>query len=296
VWNLGNELGVIIVQQADNSITVTGWNNTGALGIGSNTTPTVPTNAPLWLGGDSSMVIQSVHMGGKLVTSSASLNVSNIYMFLDNGTTSRLAGSGSGDFGSFGRGSNVSTNVPVTPLTSTGLTGRVSKVMTSGSAAMTVYVKMANGNLFSWGYNNQGQVGDSNPTNFGVWTPYLLTTDVIDLIGGIESWDYQGQLTPAPIVKKAFGYYCCGYGASGIGDGYQDSTNSSLRLIQFPNGTNLKLIGTYGNDEGLTRFAVTTDNKIFVWGYNGISGIDPGSNNNWNYLVPIQFIPPLLRK
>jgi alpha-tubulin suppressor-like RCC1 family protein len=296
VWNLGNRYGSIVVQQSDGSITVTGSNTHGSLGIGSTTTPTTPQNAPLWLGGDSTMRIQSIHFGGPTQNVNGTIDSQIMIMFLDNGTTSRLVGSGSNDWGSLGNGNVTGVTVPTAPTSATGFSGRILQVMTSGCCGITVYAALTNGDLYAWGFDNQGQVGNGVTTDFGISSPAKIGTGVTNLYCDVQGWAYNGYLTPGPVVKNSAGtYYCCGYGAQGqLGNGYANTATNVLSTVFLKPGTTIKHFGSLGgSNEGITRFVVTDDDRIFVWGYNGTAVIEPSGGH---YLVPVQFKPALLNK
>jgi alpha-tubulin suppressor-like RCC1 family protein len=292
VWLLGGDVGNIVIQKADGTITITGYNAFGQMGINSTTQPTFPVDAPLWLGGDNSMRIQQICYGGSYQDGGGTFNYVNITMLLDNGTTSRLVGAGSNNWGSLGSGPANDSRVPVAPLTSTGLTGRITKIASVGNAPKTMYALLSTGVLFSWGYNTYGAVGNGNNNNALI--PYQLSTDVLDIQGEIQGWDYVGYVTPSPFVKKADGYYACGYNGYGqLGDGTTDNRNV-LTKPRVSKGIQFKFFATYGNNEGLTRLGITTDNKIWAWGYNTLGAVDP-LQTSWQAVQPLQFTPNALR-
>lgn len=292
VWMLGSDLGNIFIQKADGTITVTGYNAYGQLGINSTTQPTFPVDAPLWLGGDNTMRIQQICFGGSYQDGGGTYSYTNITMLLDNGTTSLLLGAGANNWGTLGSGPANDSRVPVTPLSSTGLTGRITKIASCGNAPRTMYALLSTGVLFSWGYNTYGQVGNGNNNN--VLVPFQLSTGVLDIQGEIQGWDYLGYVTPSPFIKKADGYYACGYNGYGnLGD--TTTTNKNvLTKLRVQKGVDFKFFATYGSNEGLTRLGITTDNKIWAWGYNDLGAVDP-SERNWQAVQPLQFTPNALR-
>lgn len=285
VWNLGGDLGNIFIQKADGSIWVTGWNARGQLGLNNYTSPTTATTAPLWLGGDSTMRIQYIGWGGPYNGGGGQENYCNITLFLDNGTTSRICSSGDNNWGSFGTGNLTSSAVPVVP---TGLTGRVMKIASAGPAPRNVYALMTNGDLYGWGYNGQGQIGDG--TTSARTSPFLMTTGVLDILGEIQGWSTNGFYTPSPYIRKSTGYFACGYNGYGnLGDGTINQQTSLVRL-RIPSNAVFKYFGTYGSTVGLTRIGITSENTIWAWGYNDIGAIDP-QQTGWTAVQPLQFSP-----
>ena len=288
VWMLGGDLGNIFVQEADGQIRVTGYNGYGQLGINSITQPTGPQPAPLWLGGDTTMRIQNICWGGSYQNEGGTSTYTNITMLLDNGTTSRLVGAGSNNWGTLGRGNLTDSRVPVAPSTATGLTGRITKIASCGNSPRTMYALLSTGVLYSWGYNEYGAVGNGSTTN--VQSPYALSVNVLDILGDIQGWDYIGYYSPSPFVKKADGYYSCGYNEYGnLGDGSVTNKNV-LTKLRLPKDTSIKFFATYGNNQGLTRLGITEQNTIYAWGYNSQGQIDP-LNTSWQAVQPLQFMP-----
>ena len=293
VWVLGGDLGNIVIQKADGTITVTGFNGSGQLGINSTLTPTFPVDAPLWLGGDNTMRIKQIGWGGSYRTNNGTVfTATGMTMLLDNGTTSRLVGAGANSWGALATGNLTNSSVPVEPLTSSGLTGRITKIGSCGNAIRTMYALLEDGTLFSWGYNGYGAVG--NGGNSTVTTPYQLATDVLDIMGEIQGWTNNGYFSPSPYIRKADGYYACGYnGFANLGDG-TNSNRSSLVKLRVAKGVEFKFFATYGFNDGLTRLGITTDNKIWAWGYNSLGAVDP-TTLTWQAQVPIAFTPNALR-
>jgi alpha-tubulin suppressor-like RCC1 family protein len=155
-----------------------------------------------------------------------------------------------------------------------------------------VYALLSTGVLFSWGYNAYGAVG--NGINNNTLTPFQLSTGVLDIQGEIQGWDYNGYVSPSPFVKKSDGYYACGYNGYGnLGDTTVKSRNV-LTKLRVQKGVDFKFFATYGNNEGLTRLGIATDNKIWAWGYNDLGAVDP-SERSWQAVVPLQFTPNALR-
>ena len=296
VWNLGGDLGCLVVQQgSDNSIWVSGWNGTGALGIGSTTQPTVGTAAPLWQAGDLTMTIQSAHLGSPYNSNDARTNLQNLALLMNNGTQSRLVAAGTNNWGSLGTGGTTNSTVPVVPLQSSGMTNTdIDRVISTGPAPMTMYVLMTNKDLYTYGYNSYGQCGNGGTTQIG--TPFKLTTDVLDMMGDTQGFNVLGFFSQSPLILKSTGWFSCGYGSySQIGNGDTDQNNTTLKRLLVPKDTMFKFVSSYGFNEGQTRIAIDTDNTVWAWGYNGQGSIDP-DQTSWDFPVPVSFTPNALKK
>ena len=293
VWVLGGDLGSMFVQRADGSILVTGYNGYGQLGINSITQPTTPQNAPLWLAGDFQMRIQNICFGGSYQTESGTSTFTNITVLLASAqpaTEPILLSAGSNNWGTLGRGNTTDSRVPVAP---TGITGRIAKIASTGNAPRTMYALLENGTLYSWGYNSFGAVGNGTFTT-PITSPIVMAVNVLDILGSVQGWDYIGFYSPSPFVKKADGYYSCGYNEYGnLGDGTVDNKNV-LTKLRLPKNTSIKFFATYGNNQGLGRLGITEQNTIYAWGYNSQGQIDP-IQTSWQAVVPLQFTPNALR-
>jgi alpha-tubulin suppressor-like RCC1 family protein len=238
------------------------------------------------------MRIQNICWGGSYQNSGGTFTYTNITMLLDNGTTSRLVGAGSNNWGSLGNGTLTDSRVPVAPNSATGLTGRVAKIASCGNSPKTVYALLSTGVLYSWGYNEFGAVGNGSTTN--QQNPLALSVNVLDILGDVQGWDFNGYFSPSPFVKKADGYYACGYNGYGnLGDG-SDANKNTLVKLRVPKNTAFKFFATYGNNEGLARLAITEQNTIYAWGYNNQAQIDPDATS-WSAVQPLLFTPNAIR-
>jgi alpha-tubulin suppressor-like RCC1 family protein len=286
VWNLGGDLGSMFIQLANGLIQATGWNGRGQLGVGTYDAQfTTPVNANLWLNGDTTMRIQSIGWGGPYNAGGGQQNYCNITMFLDNGTTSRIATAGDNNWGAIGNGTTTNSTSPIAAV---GIIGRVVKFISMGQAPRALYALTSTGNLYAWGYNESGQLGTGTTAQQN--SPTIMAVDVLDIMGECQGWNFYGYYVPSPYIRKSAGYFVCGYNQGGsLGDGTQTQQNFLVRLRVPPNVV-FKYFGTYGNNNLLTRIGITTDNAIWAWGYNGQGTIDQ-DEQGWYALQPLQFSP-----
>jgi alpha-tubulin suppressor-like RCC1 family protein len=289
VWPLGSYGSMTVVQKSDGTIWAAGFNNYGQLGNGNttqqNTAVNVSTN---WNGGDATMVIQDI-VAGMRYADGGVLEFYNVTMFLDNGTTSRIASAGNNAYGAMGNGLTTTPTVPVVPSSAGGFGGRVRAIRGSGGGGlMTVYVLMTNGDLWSWGWNGGGQVG--NNTTVNVLSPFRVMTSVVDVYGDMQGWLNNEASGTSPVVEKADGFYSWGYNAFGMVPNYT-TTNALVPVkLPFPKGTAIKHVGTMnalGN--GQSRYVVTSEDKIYAYGYNAYYSIDTTGADS--FLVPVLYTP-----
>jgi alpha-tubulin suppressor-like RCC1 family protein len=161
-----------------------------------------------------------------------------------------------------------------------------------------MFVQLASGDLYTYGYNGYGQIGNGTTTN--ALTPYrVFTGTVSDIIGDCQGWYYDPYITPTPIIKKTDGtYWCWGYGPFGqVGNGGSASTYTTPTQMVFNKGTVIKFLSTLdgSNNSGIARIAVTSNNTLIAYGYNAYWTIDPSASGQ-NLYVPIEYTPNNLRK
>jgi alpha-tubulin suppressor-like RCC1 family protein len=157
-----------------------------------------------------------------------------------------------------------------------------------------MYVLLSSGDLYSWGYNSLGQVGNGTTTS-NVPIPYRVLLGVTDIIGDVQGWPQYSYNSTSPLAKTSSGYYNWGYGINGqIGNGSTVTISSPQKVI-LPLGTNIKLFGGLGTiSNGWSRYAITTDNKIYAWGYNNYRSIDNYGTDG--FPVPVMYIPNKLQR
>jgi alpha-tubulin suppressor-like RCC1 family protein len=294
VWNLGGYTGCLIVQKSDNTIFVCGYNSYGQLGL-NNTTQSIVnlTNASTaWNGGDNTMIIQDIQAGFGYNDGSTQYEHVNITMFLDNGTSSRIASAGANNWGNMGDTTTTQRQVPVTP---TGFSGRVRKIVRVGDGPGGVWVLRTDGALWNWGYNGYGQLDRGNTTG-NQPTPLQVETGILDIQESFMAGQTFGYYSNSPYVQKADGsWWQCGLNDFGqIGDG-TNTQRTSLVQMWFPNGTVIKHFGhNNATTWGTTRFAVTDDNRIYAWGYNELYTIHEA--NASNVYLPLSVNPHILQR
>jgi alpha-tubulin suppressor-like RCC1 family protein len=131
----------------------------------------------------------------------------------------------------------------------------------------------ANGNLYTWGLNNGGQMGVGNTTAYGF--PVLSTTNVSDV------YDHPTTSQRYPdnnrlIIRKRDGYlYATGYNGNGM-LGVGDTTNRTSWTQITALGNSILNVWNMGATWGLT-VVQKTDFTIWVCGYNGQGQLGNGN-------------------
>ena len=123
--------------------------------------------------------------------------------------------------------------------------------------------------LWVWGQNTYGQVGDNTTTN--------KSTPVTTLSGG-SNWKSVAGGWGISLAIKTDGTLWT-WGGNGSGQlGINDTTDRATPVTTFAGGTNWKQVSSGVSHNA----AIKTDGTLWVWGYNyyGQLGINGGGNRN----------------
>jgi len=199
--------------------------------------------------------------------------------------TTILKACGYNEWGQLGDGTITQRTTPITPLSVPG--GDIVDIAGFGGSPLTVNALESNGDLWAWGYNELGQVGDGTITNRA--TPIVVTTGVQKLFSdGMTSHSY-GYYTQS-FIRKADGLYACGHNAGGycgLGHVTTPITTHTKVPLYLADDEYVDNMGHYTTfDQIRIVIAVTNKGNLFAWGGNTNYGV--GGNTTNNVLVPIQ--------
>jgi len=299
VWNMGDDLGCLVVQQADNTIWVAGANNSGQLGNGTTTNITTLTNlSTAWNNGTSSMVIQEV--GGGFGWRDGSDNpVGNAWlaMFLSDGTDTMIRTCGDNSNGQLATGNVTNRTTPFTSITGS-IANPITQMSTLGAGIGTCLALFTNGDLRGWGRNNEGQLGLGNFTT-AITTASLCNTGVAELPLPYHSF-YRTPYETVTYIKKSDGYYYgAGFNLEGqLGVGATLIRFNTWQRIRLPKDLNFKFMGRINaHPSAYSVVGITDDNKLYGWGYSALGQLissQAGITNPNNINIPVQLNSPVL--
>lgn len=254
----------------DGRVVAWGQNNYGQLGNGTNTNSTIPTYVVDSNGNELTGVIKVV-------------SGSNYSLALKaNGTVWSW---GYNKYGQLGNNTGTNSNVAVQVKDPTGL-GYLKNICDISVQAHTSHALTDEGEVYGWGYNYHGQIGDGtrqtggDPTGRRKLLPVKLSiNNVTKLVGGYHHT--MALKTDGTVWTWGLNRYgTLGYAASstdGNSGNYCKATPMQVKLNSTTFLTDVVDIGTAYE----TSFATTSDGTIYGWGYNNAGQL--GTNNTTNY-------------
>ena len=267
-WNMGSQYGCAVAQKADKSIWVAGYNGYGQLGTGDTTSLDEFTDVTSAWNASGGTLINVIGVFGRH-NGTTGYSIGSMGMFFDDGTDTSLKMSGYNGHGQLGDTTTTQRTTPITPNVGA---GRIAKVAGMGGL-LVVNVLKEDGNLYAWGYNGYGTVGDGTVTNRT--TPSIVQTDVEDIFSdGMEVNTY-GSRTHSFIKKTDKQLYGCGYNQYFcLGLGHATTPIKTHTRVLMPYDEEVIGIGHFSTT-GSTRTILfqTASDKLYTCGYNGNYGI-----------------------
>lgn len=287
VYPIGSTSGFTFLLTADGKIYFAGTNNTGVAGLNTTTDYITFTDVTQAWAGVSNGVLDIKVVGGSRyydIADNGSKPTATMLITLLTGTLLRSCGHN--EWGSLGDGTTTARKIPVQPLNVP--EANVVDIAGFGSSPLTVQALCSNNDMWAWGYNGQGQVGDGTTTNRT--TPLKVQTGVTKLLSNGMTSHYYGYMTQS-FITKPDGLYACGLNDGGYcGLGHITTPITTFQKVLIPlqvneNVTDIGHFTTYVN--GRIIIAKTSKSNLYAWGYNGNYGVCIGSTINC--LVPVQF-------
>jgi alpha-tubulin suppressor-like RCC1 family protein len=147
--------------------------------------------------------------------------------------------------------------------TSTGVTANISKIIPGKSCW---YIITINGDVYSWGYNNYGQLGLGTTTNTNVPTKISGLSNVSNIV---VNDDYSAYAVTTSGNVYSWGYN--NHGQLGIGSTTYASSPTQITTLS-------KITKLVAKDDSV--FAFTSSGNIYAWGYNAFGQLGTGSTDD----------------
>jgi alpha-tubulin suppressor-like RCC1 family protein len=252
----------------DNSLYVWGWNGYGQLGTGDATTRAVPVLAMR-------DVAQSSFAFSQDVSNSAGYSYALILK-----TDGTIWASGFNNHGQLGTGdtTNITSFVKVEFPTGEILCKSIN--CQDGAYGVSTAIDVDN-NLWLWGYNGYGQLGNGTSTSLSV--PFKPTSAFQGSASSVKIAGYKTGTTVLVYSKSLNSIWVSGYNGNGLlGKGTTDSSaNSTFISLAGINGA-IEDYEVRVNDGGNTSgYILLTDGRVLAWGYNDLGqlGTRPSTGN-----------------
>ena len=287
-WNMGSDYGCVVVQKADYTIWVSGYNGYGQLGDGTSTTRSTPVDVTTnWGGGPNKTLVKVIGGFGRHYGSGADA-LSWMAMLVDDGTTNTLKVAGYSGQGVCGMGGTSNYSTPQNPTYGT---GRIADVAGGSGGLGHIHLLKTDGTLWAWGYNGYGQLGVGNTTNQNSAT--LIGGGYSALLSDCLTNYVYCYYTQTFVRKTDNAVYSTGYnghGELGVGD---TTDRSSFTKVLLPNSFITTDMGWYPTTyPGMTFICISSDGKLYAWGQNSQYGISGEGYANY-IATPIQIRLPL---
>lgn len=252
--------------KSDGTVWSWGWNDFGQLGDGTSITRHTP--------------IQVKGMGGTgYLTDIVAIRTNNYHSVAlkSDGTVWAW---GNNNFGQLGNGTSASYYIPVQVRGRFG-NGELTNIVSIAAGIYHTVALKADGTVWSWGYNADGQLGDGTETMSKTpvqvkWGRHPLTS-----IKALDAGDY------FTVALNANGFvYSWGYGESGrLGNGETSNQLTPVNVKGMGGEGSLSNVQSLSTGGSHTA-AIATDGTVWSWGANTSGRL--GDGTEVSHATPIQ--------
>ena len=265
------DYSTMIVKDSDGKLYSWGYNGYGQLGDGKTTDSSMPIcisnieNSPL-----KGKNIVDVHNYGSTIIAKDS-----------NG---KLYTWGYNTSGQLGNGTTTNSSMPIciNDIENSPLKGK--NIVDVHNSSSTIIAKDSSGKLYTWGWNNFGQLGNETTENSSM---PICISDIENspLIGNevVEIYDYYGYIMVKDDNGKLYSWGWNNYGQLGNGTTANSSMPVCISNIENSPLKEKKIVNIYTGDD--TIIAKDSDGKLYSWGSNDAGQLGDGTRNNSN--IPI---------
>ena len=197
--------------------------------------------------------------------------------------TSEVKTYGDNRFSQLGLGhANVAAQNVQTPL-NLPTDGSIVDLVSIGSGVGSLTALTTSGDIWSWGYNERGQIGDGSFVEMS--TPTIVQTGIRKLFSNGMTSHYDGYRVQSYIQKDDGLYVSGSNNENETGTGISGGNISTYTKVKLPNDDN-DVVDMGFFTTGLNKrvaLALTSKSNLYTWGNNENGGI--GSSGN-DFLVP----------
>jgi len=191
---------------------------------------------------------------------------------------------GSNEYGLIGNGTEENQLTPVKVLSNVKSVSPFSSWSPSFMSAIT-----EEGDLYCWGYNSYGQVG--NGTRKDQLTPVKVLTDVKSISYCPYSYSSSNNYLSVLAITEKGDLYCWGNNRNGqIGNGTKEDQLSPVKVL-----SNVKSVSVFSYKDGdvgyswiISISAITEEGNLYCWGDNEDGQIGNGTKED--QLIPVKVL------
>ena len=245
------------------------WNGYGQLGDGT----TNDSNTPICISD-----FESSPLKGKNI-----VDIYGSFTMIARDSDGKLYLWGRNDYGQLGNGTTTNSSMPVciSDIENSPLKGK--NIVDVYSDYYTIIAKDSNGKLYSWGYNEYGQLGDGTTTNSSM--PICISDVEGSPLKGKNIVDVYSDGSTI-IVKDSSGkLYSWGYNYCGqLGNGTTDNSSMPICISDIESsplkGKNIIDVVYVRSSFGYTIIVNDSNGKLYSWGSNNNGQLGNGTTDD----------------
>jgi len=187
-------------------------------------------------------------------------------------------------YNKYGQVGNGTTKTQLTPIK---VLSDVKSVSYSSNYPYSVAAILSNGDLYCWGYNGSGQVG--NGTTKTQLTPIKVLSDVKSVSYSSSYASSYAYYSSVAAILSNGDLYCWGYnGNSQVGNGTTKTQLTPIKVLSDVKSVSYSYSYFFPHAYYYSVAAILSNGDLYCWGYNGSGQVGNGTTKA--QLTPIKVL------